>query len=276
MNIRTSFDDLSKGYAVEYGRYNGFYRRADVRKVFYDLFKGKCAATGDQISLHDAEVGHIVPRSRPEVFEALYPGLDVDNAINLHLISKDVNRRASDGIVPSPHAIHNAVSFSAKRVDQKLAKILARQSDGDYSWLKQECEKAPDNEYYTGLAKTIDAFETANEVLSNRQGRFAFAYAGTKGIAETEKLRFKSQYYQGKDMETSLVSKGEVEHGFLLSDDVPMAVRRKMSEEQFSGTVFLAKEVRGFVNFLKKDLDMAERLQRQSVAAQSLGIGAPT
>lgn len=107
-----------------------------MRQIIYDLYKGTCAATGEKISLADAEVGHIVAQSKPEIFETLYPGLDVHNVINLHLIKRNVNRQNGNGVIPSPLALHNAISFSARIVDGRLKKILSKSKiQDDYEWV---------------------------------------------------------------------------------------------------------------------------------------------
>ena len=42
--------DASK-IASEFDQFNGFYKTANARQVFYNLYKGKCASTGREIDL---------------------------------------------------------------------------------------------------------------------------------------------------------------------------------------------------------------------------------
>ena len=103
--------------------YNGYYKRPDIRRLIYTLYKGVCQASGRKINLTDAEVGHIVPRSKGTRFETLFPGLDVDNLVNLHLLEKGMNRRVSNFTVDSPLFIYNAISYNARLIQQRLPKV---------------------------------------------------------------------------------------------------------------------------------------------------------
>lgn len=110
----------------KYRVYNGFYQRQDVRKVVAELYRNKCAITGDDIGFEDGEVGHIVPRARPKIFSDLYPGLDIDNVVNLHWIKKSLNRRNSAAVNPSPLAVASQIAYACEIIDGRLNAIEKR------------------------------------------------------------------------------------------------------------------------------------------------------
>jgi hypothetical protein len=170
VNIRTTFDELSQGTIGSYERYNGFYRRANMRKVIYELYDGKCAATGQPINLDEADIGHIVPRSRGDIFEHLYPGLDVDNAINLHLLASWVNKRNNDAFMPAPLVIHNSVSFAASLVSTKMENVL-RYADGvDVSPLRQTIPSTD-----TAALADLELYDDLLALMSTAGGKYLFA-----------------------------------------------------------------------------------------------------
>jgi hypothetical protein len=115
------------------------------------------------------EVGHIVPRSRPEVFEALYPGLDIDNVVNLHLITKNVNRRNGNSVILSPLAIHNAISYSARVVGSRLPKLLRSTiTQDDYEWVLDELDNLPQCVSFK-LEKPIVGIRVIDEMLLQKK-----------------------------------------------------------------------------------------------------------
>ena len=251
MNISTKFDELSAGFAKTYERYNGFYRRPDVRETLYDLYGGKCAATGEEIALSDAEVGHIVPRSQPGLFESLYPGLDVDNAINLHLISKDVNRRNRDGLAPSPHAIHNAISYSARLVENRLPKLMMARKNDRYSGLKRALEAYPDSEYSQRETRSLEQYEHLKELLTQKKGPYVFMSTNLPKfnldlIARREGIR-RPDY--------GMFENGRWNEGNLGSEIEGTLHERKLLKEQFTGIVYQRREVTRLVKAVERHLD---------------------
>lgn len=141
-----------------------------MRKIIYDLYDGKCAATGQPIDLADADIGHIVPRSRGDVFEHLYPGLDVDNAINLHLLASWVNKRNNDAFMPAPLVIHNAVSFAASLVSTKMDRILQYADGVDVSDLRQRIPQAD-----LQASSDLDFYDDLLALMSTAGGKYLFA-----------------------------------------------------------------------------------------------------
>lgn len=104
-------------------QFNGFYNRPDAGDLMYALYEGICQATNQKIDRASAHIGHIVPQASADLFEKLYPGLDVHNAINLHLISAQVNCRNSAYFIPSPAAIHHTICDTARRIHFLLSKL---------------------------------------------------------------------------------------------------------------------------------------------------------
>ena len=141
-----------------------------MRKVIYDLYDGKCAATGQPIDLADADIGHIVPRSRNDIFKHLYPGLDVDNAINLHLLASWVNKRNNDAFMPSPLVIHNAVSFAASLVSTKMERILKYADGVDVSPLRQRIPLTD-----TAALADLELYDDLLALMSTAGGKYLFA-----------------------------------------------------------------------------------------------------
>lgn len=122
-------DDLD-AVRREFARYNGFYKRPEARQVIYELFRGQCAASGDAINLETADVGHIVPQSEAAYFEELFPGLDVHNLINLHLLHSSANRRVSNHFPRNPLFLHNAISYNIGLIRRRLPKIESAYAKG--------------------------------------------------------------------------------------------------------------------------------------------------
>src|SRR5690606_19172579 len=63
-------------------------------------------------------------RAAADFFEELYPGLDVDNVINLSLLSASVNLRNRDYFVPSAEALHHIYGAKAVVAASRLVKML--------------------------------------------------------------------------------------------------------------------------------------------------------
>ena len=178
MNIRTNFEELSRGVIGSYERYNGFYTRPNMRKIIYDLYDGKCAVTGQPIALEDADIGHIVPRSRADIFNELYPSLDVDNAINLHLLSSWVNKRNNDAFLPAPLVIHNAVSFAANLDSTKMDAIL-KYADGLNVAPLRERIPATEGE----ILADLNLYDDLLELMSSSGGKYLFAQEGNSSLS---------------------------------------------------------------------------------------------
>lgn len=261
MNIRTSFDDLSREFVSAYKQYNGFYQRSDVRQIIYDLYKGKCAYTGEAIPLAEADVGHIVPQSKPELFSSLYPGLNVDNVLNLHLIRRSVNIRNSNSVVGSPLAIHNAISFSAKLVDQRLSKVLSDdpQEIKEYGWLRDECARSVTDPkcIWSGALRQLALRDALLLAVTSRQGRFAIhssdgsAIAGSPEYCNMGFARLTSAEFLGGEMLQSNMTYA-----------VPRTLASKLADQKFSGVIYPAKEVTEFIRDLERELDRTEDVLR--------------
>jgi hypothetical protein len=147
-----------------------------MREIVYGIYKGQCAATGEHISINEADVGHIVPQSESDFFESLYPGLDVHNLINLHLLRKGINRRNSNGIVLSPLAIHNAISYSAKLIDRRLDKTTKLKRDDDFLWLDNlfSPEILNSSDKYRILQLHLENLREINKILRENNSRLIY------------------------------------------------------------------------------------------------------
>lgn len=107
-----------------YKAFNGFYTRGDVRSVLHDIFGGKCSASGDQFDLADCDIDHIVPRSEAEFFAELFPGLDVDNVINLTLLDASLNRKLSNSFPKTDLAVYYAISYNMRVLEPHIKRLL--------------------------------------------------------------------------------------------------------------------------------------------------------
>lgn len=124
----------------EFSRFNGFYKAANARQIIYDLYKGKCAATGRKIDLAEADIGHIIPQSDPGSFEKMFPGLDVHNIINLQLLKASENRKVGNTYAESPLLLATAFAYTIRLVRTRYHKVAksrpSRQFDPEY-WLER-------------------------------------------------------------------------------------------------------------------------------------------
>lgn len=132
----------------EFARYNGFYKRPEARQIVYELFRGQCAASGNEVNLESADVGHIAPQSEAAYFEELFPGLDAHNLINLHLLQASANRRVSNHFPRSPLFLHNAISYNIGLIRRRLPKIEAAYSKGTIGFDPAEALE--------GLGRSVD------------------------------------------------------------------------------------------------------------------------
>ena len=107
----------------EFSSFNGFYKTAAARQVIYDLYKGKCVATGRKIDLADADIGHIIPQSDPAYFEEMFPGLDVHNIINLQLLHASENRKVGNTYIKNPLFLAPAFAYTARIVRSRYHKV---------------------------------------------------------------------------------------------------------------------------------------------------------
>jgi hypothetical protein len=112
--------------AIEFQQFNGFYKRSDHRMVVFKLYKGICQGCNENLNgREDYDTSHILPRSKPEEFEKLFPGLDVDNLLNLYLLCHKCNRGVGKFYVNSPALLHRVYSYSARKIKSGINKVLS-------------------------------------------------------------------------------------------------------------------------------------------------------
>lgn len=110
---------------ADFKHLNGFYSRKDARETVFRLYKGVCQGCGKPIdSAKEFHVGHIVPQTHPEEFEKRYPGLDVDNLLNLHLLHSRCNIRQSNVFLASEFRLSQMHTLAAKAIVTRLSKAL--------------------------------------------------------------------------------------------------------------------------------------------------------
>lgn len=81
---------------------NGFYSRPESRQVVYELYRGKCQRCQRAVEANGFHAAHTVPRSQAALFGRLYPGIDVDNLLNLTLTCEPCNVIERDYVLFSP------------------------------------------------------------------------------------------------------------------------------------------------------------------------------
>ena len=109
-------------------RHNGFYSKPHCRKVVLNLYEGKCASCPPpprEIEGDSFHVAHIIPRSRPDLMEKYFPGLDVDNLLNLKLSCKRCNFRESNFVLDAL-PLQAALNYSVRLIYSRLESVLIK------------------------------------------------------------------------------------------------------------------------------------------------------
>lgn len=115
--------------AADYQHLNGFYRRAECRELVYLLYKKTCQ--GCQANLEnrrDYVSGHIIPRRFPDEFEKYFPGLDVDNLLNLYLLCTRCNIKQSAYFLAFDHVQGQFFKQSARVIDLRYNRLITHAS----------------------------------------------------------------------------------------------------------------------------------------------------
>lgn len=110
----------------ELRRFNGFYRKPECRQAVFRLFKGVCQFCDRVIEGGVFHVAHVIARSRPALMERYFPGLDVDNLLNLKLSCPSCNLAAGDVILDAPHLLMHTFVLSARAIALRWAAIETR------------------------------------------------------------------------------------------------------------------------------------------------------
>lgn len=106
---------------------NGYYSRPECRDIVYRLYKGKCQGRCQrEIALHESDVGHIIPQTKPELLASIFPGIDIHNLINLQLLCQKCNRSVSNVIIEDPLFLNNALGYSMRVVEARLHKVVSK------------------------------------------------------------------------------------------------------------------------------------------------------
>lgn len=112
----------------EFKHLNSFYSRSECRAVVLQLYKGKCQSCEKDIVGNEYHVAHIIPRSKPELMNECFPGLNVDNLLNLQLSCPVCNWREKDFVLNAPLLRYN-FNCSARVITQRLPGIVAQRND---------------------------------------------------------------------------------------------------------------------------------------------------
>ncbi|MDQ4627143.1 HNH endonuclease [Janthinobacterium lividum] len=106
-------------------RFNNFYGKPECRTVVYNLYKGVCQSCRTDVKDGVFHVAHIIARTHPHLMEKHFPGLDVDNLLNLQLSCPSCNIRVSNFVLDTPLLLH-AFSCSARAISLRLDAVLAQ------------------------------------------------------------------------------------------------------------------------------------------------------
>jgi 5-methylcytosine-specific restriction endonuclease McrA len=109
----------------DFKQFNGFYGKGNYRLIVLLLYKNVCASCGEPIEKNDYHVAHIIPRTHPALMEKYYPGLDVDNLLNLRLSCPPCNYSESNFVLDTPVLAHRH-THSARVISERLASVLAQ------------------------------------------------------------------------------------------------------------------------------------------------------
>ena len=110
---------------AQFLRLNNFYGKPECRTVVRNLYKGVCQSCRADVKDGAFHVAHIIARTHPHLMEKHFPGLDVDNLINLQLSCPSCNMRVSNFVLDSPLLLH-AFTRSARAISLRLDTVLAQ------------------------------------------------------------------------------------------------------------------------------------------------------
>jgi hypothetical protein len=140
-------------------KYNGFYKTQDCREIVFKLSKGICEGCNSMIKLDKFyHVGHIVPRVDSDLFDKMYPSLDVDNLLNLHALCSTCNLKANRFQTYSVFMLNQMFNENYKKIVQKLDKILQDNGHTQLNIIADFLKANP----------VIDLFNNNGSILSNK------------------------------------------------------------------------------------------------------------
>ena len=133
-----------KALPRDYRVFNRFFSRPDVREILKILYDNRCQGCEQLIDGHVRRgvAAHIIPQSYPREFEARFPGLDVDNLLNLHLLCDLCNSRASNAYIAGEFRLNQLHNWSAMTIAYRISKAFDRRT-GTADWekpLQRVCE----------------------------------------------------------------------------------------------------------------------------------------
>lgn len=235
--------NLENEFSIKYQdliRLNGFYNRPDAREIIYKLHKGICSYEQDVLPLESVDIGHIVPRSKPELFSKYFAGLDVDNLINLRLLSKKQNIKNSNYFAPSPLLIFDSVAYNLRLIKEKLNFEAL-----DFAVKKQiKISDLSKKSFYLPHKNVCDSFKTP-KWYEPRIGR-KYKNKVISSIQEEDKL-YPSTYLSYKtEINSSVLNRDAIQlNDFYLvpmgSIDLPLrdlSQKTKISEKELVQNIF--------------------------------------
>jgi 5-methylcytosine-specific restriction endonuclease McrA len=110
--------------AIDFKKYNSFYGPAANRQVVYSLHKGVCCGCGEPIALDGFHVGHIIAQKEAAEFEVRFPGLDVHNLLNLHLLCPKCNFATNEHVMVSEFMLQRIYSQNARIITSRASKFM--------------------------------------------------------------------------------------------------------------------------------------------------------
>lgn len=135
---------------------NGFYQRSECREFVYRLYNRKCQGCRTDLSSRtDYVSGHIIARRHEELFRAIYPELDVDNLINLHLLCEPCNVRQSAYHIDSPFLLAQLFKESARALDLRYEKVAQGMTGSEALSLPSHLEQVEEKLRGMGLPLTL-------------------------------------------------------------------------------------------------------------------------
>lgn len=119
--------------------FNGFYTNPVCREKLYSLYSGVCQGCGSRLFLDsNYHVGHIIPRSQPEVFSKFFEALDVDNIINLNPLCSKCNLSIGDN-ASSIGILNQMYSYNYKKIKSNFNKLIA--GDSKFIYYEPDLDK---------------------------------------------------------------------------------------------------------------------------------------